>query len=327
MRATGRRTFAVAAIWLALANAAHAELAVVDQIGQWQLLKDDDAIFGPLGFELTTASTSDFGRFQLTLRCYFDKTDTITTGIELSAQDVDFGQFGGSVVTSLLRYDADEIREAEWLRSRDPSRVGFNAGGSNFSNDYDNPQFRQAQQRARSGDSYGLGRLLDDGYTLAGGIEMFFWNMTVKRQLALGFESRDGRTSISFDLSGGAEAVDRLLEECYQTAEGMRPEDTRSPREAAPWGAFDVRNGMYKSVSLKAGQCLELHAVRHRRGDPLTIDDLVGPGRYKRLRAETGDIVIEGPKERLEIFFGENASEGRFNHRSWTRKAATCDQD
>ena len=329
LRGEKMKATSVAATLLAvcLSTPAWAEMVPVEKIAGWELVKDADPIFGDVGYRLDLSETSGSDASTLSLLCTFEEEGTISYSIQLASSAVNLGEAGMSgKIGSLLRFDDGDIRQAEWLVSNGSSVLSYSSGGSNFVADNDNPRFKEAVRAGNAGQGGHLGRMLAIGM-LANGIQMFYWNVSVSQQLALGFGSGPDRRSLLFDLGEGAAAVERLLGICRDAADARAPKDTRSPRERAPWSSLDNTRGEYRTIGLDSKQCLELHPVRHRRGDPLTVVDSDSPGDVLTATAGGTDLVIEGPRRRLEVYFGKRASEGRFQYRTWTRQAASCAED
>jgi len=304
-----------------------AEMVPVENIAAWELVKDADPIFGDLGYRLNLPATTPAGAATLSLLCTFEETGTVSYSVQFTSPAVNFGT--ASVLgkfNSLLRFDDGEIREAEWLLPSGASYVAFSSGGSNFTADMNNPRFEEAVRQGRAGKGGQLGDMLAIGM-VASGIQMFYWNVSVSNQLALGFGTGSNRRSMQFDLREGGAAIEKLLAACHTGAEASLPADTRSPREAAPWGTLETVNRQFKTISLDPDQCLELHPVKHRRGDPLRVVDPDNPSEVHTATAGEGDLILEGPKTGLQIYFGENASAGRFQYRTWMRAAASCAED
>lgn len=320
-----RALIVVAAAIVAFSStASRAEMVPVEDIGGWQLMRDADPIFGDLGYRLTLRDTGSTGASTLSLICTFEEERTVSYSIQLTSPELTLPAANGRQVSGLLRFGDDEIRDSEWIVSGDS--LSYSSGGANYLAGINDAGFEAAVRAGNAGEGGHLGRMLAIG-RLANGIQAFFWKATVSSQLALGFGSGGNRRSLLFNLDDGATAIDRLLAACHDAADARLPEDTVSPREAAPWRSLDTTRGEFKTVSLEVNQCLELHPVRHRRGDPLTVVDSENPA--TRLTAAVGDadLLIEGPKKRLQIYFGESASAGRFQYRTWDKQAATCDQD
>jgi hypothetical protein len=303
-------------------SSVNAEVREIEKIGQWTFYQDGDEIFGKLGYQITLPSSNNGQSSKLNVFCTFEGSDEYSFGVNIFSDSIDFRQvLNDGVAKSLLKLDQEEVREVNWLPNKNPKSLTFTTL-HNTSLDNDDEAYSLAVEAVRIGEN--TANLFLRGFNYNNAIGRLLWNLTFRDQLALGFVVGGTRQNLVFKLAESKRAMERLFLAC---AKGANPEGSQekiSPRERATWSLLKTENGEYKSVSLKANECLELHVVKRRRSDPIMVAEQTGDNEFIRETFESGDTVIAGPRKLLQIFFGENASAGVFNARVWDHGGEGC---
>ena len=267
-----------------------AALEKIEQIDRWTLMQDKDEFFGILGYAATLESDKGGELGTMVLYCTV-KSDSYHSGLQFTSQTIDFSALAtAGYLSGLARWDEEQTLEATFKAQK--SRIEWDLFGINAA------------------------------------VSKYIRNIGSRQRLVLGFTVNGERVAIPFDLAGSRAAVEKFFSMCERgnaeaepanvegPAEG--PVDARSSREKAQWVQKSNRRGHYSSLTIEAGDCVEIHTLKRRRNDLLTIDYQTGPGKFRREEYPSGDAVISGPQERIEVFFGERASDGIFESRLWT---------